>query len=73
MFPSMRWPELRRVLSRLGYDVTRQTGSHKTLEAEGRPILHLAFHDNAEIPPGLVRQILTKDVGLAVKEARDLL
>jgi len=33
------------------------------------PDLHLAFHDGQEIPPGLVRKILVRDVGLSVAEA----
>lgn len=44
-----------------------------TLESPDYPALHLAFHDNAEIPPGLVRRILTRDVGLADGEAKRLL
>ncbi len=27
-----------------------------------------AFHDSAAIPPGLVRKILTKDIGLSEKK-----
>lgn len=72
----MRWPQLRRVLKRkpLEYTITRQRGSHKTLEsAAGYPTLHLAFHDKADIPSGMVRKILTKDVGLSDKEAKRLL
>jgi predicted RNA binding protein YcfA (HicA-like mRNA interferase family) len=71
----MRWPRLRRILERepLGYRITRQDGSHRTLEAEGRPTLHLSFHDRQEIPSGLVRKILVKDIGLSVDEALDLL
>ena len=74
-YPSLRWPELWRVLSRepLNYTVERQSGSHKTLVSPKYPTLHLAFHDNAEIPPGLVRRILTRDVGLADEDARGLL
>jgi len=75
-FPSMRWPELRRVLSRrpLRYSVDRQTGSHMTLKSKaGYPDIHLAFHEGAELPPGLVRKVLTTDVGLTVSEALALL
>lgn len=75
-FPAMRWPELRRVLARkpLEYEVARQGGSHKTLVSRaGYPELHLAFHDHADIPPGLVRKILTRDVGLSEEEALGLL
>lgn len=43
------------------------------MEAEGRPKLLFSFHDSAEIPPGLVRKILVKDVGLAADEAVEIL
>jgi predicted RNA binding protein YcfA (HicA-like mRNA interferase family) len=71
----MKWPQLRRILESepLGYRITRQTGSHRTMEAAGRPMLHLSFHDNQEIPGGLVRKILVRDVGLSDDEARALL
>lgn len=75
-FPSMRWPELRRVLERrpLLYSVHRQAGSHVTFKsAAGYPDLHLAFHDRAELPPGLVRKVLCGDVGLTESGAQALL
>ena len=50
-----------------------ESGSHRTLEAPGRPRLTLAFHDRATIAPGLVRQILVRRVGLAEDEALRLL
>lgn len=74
-FPSMKTKRLLAALERkpLGYRVARQTGSHRRLEAPGRPSLTFAFHDNATIPSGLVRKILVRDVGLAEGEARKLL
>lgn len=57
----------------LGYHVARQSGSHRRLEAPGRPPLTFAFHDHATVPAGLVRKILVRDVGLAEDEARKLL
>lgn len=75
-FPALRWPEFRRVLERdpLHYEVVRARGSHKTLRsAAGYPELHLAFHDGAELAPGLVRKILTRDIGLSEAEALALL
>jgi predicted RNA binding protein YcfA (HicA-like mRNA interferase family) len=57
----------------LGYRVTRQSGSHRRMEAAGRPPLTFAFHDSATISAGLVRKILVRDVGLAEREARKLL
>ena len=73
----MRWPELERILRRspLGYEVVSQKGSHRKLESTAGypPIGPLAFHDNAEIPGGMVRKILMRDVGLTEEEARGLL
>jgi predicted RNA binding protein YcfA (HicA-like mRNA interferase family) len=73
-FPSMRGRELVRHLKRqpLGYrlDPGRSTsGSHQTYISERFPTLLLAFHDNADIAPGLARKILTRDVGLTKDEA----
>lgn len=39
----------------------------------GYPSLTFSFHDSATIPPGLVRKILIKDVGLTEEEALKLL
>lgn len=74
-FPSMKAKQLLKTLEAepLGYRVVRQTGSHRTLEAPGRPKLVFAFHDKATIAPGLVRQILVRRVGLAAQEALRLL
>jgi predicted RNA binding protein YcfA (HicA-like mRNA interferase family) len=74
-FPSMKAKRLLAILERkpLSYRIVRQAGSHRRMEAPGRPALSFAFHDKATIPSGLVRKILIKDVGLAEDEARKLL
>ena len=74
-FPSMKARELLAVLTRepLSYEVARQRGSHRRLKALGRPPITFAFHDGATIPPGLVRKILCRDVGLGEDEALKLL
>jgi predicted RNA binding protein YcfA (HicA-like mRNA interferase family) len=75
-FPSLKARELFRVLERspLHYRTTRQKGSHRRMESDqGKPDLVLAFHDNQTLPPGLVRKILVKDVGLSESEALGLL
>jgi predicted RNA binding protein YcfA (HicA-like mRNA interferase family) len=70
--------ELRRVLERhpLTYRVDHETsGSHIVLISEnGYPRrLVWAFHDGQTLPPGLVRNILKKQVGLSDEEALALL
>lgn len=60
--------------AKLGYSVKAQKGSHKKMASEsGYPQLTFAFHGGAEIPPGLVRKILVKDVGLDADAAAQLL
>jgi len=74
-FPSLKAARLLAILQRrpLGYRVVRQSGSHRRLEAEGRPPLTFAWHAKATVPPGLVRKVLVRDVGLDEAEARALL
>jgi predicted RNA binding protein YcfA (HicA-like mRNA interferase family) len=74
-YPSLKARALFRILSRepLSYKVLRRNGSHRTLISETYPQLTFAFHDGDTVPPGLVRKILTKDVGLSDDEAVALL
>lgn len=53
----------------LGYEIVRQRGSHRRLEAAGRPALTFAFHNSESLSPGVVRDILVKQVGLSQDEA----
>lgn len=74
-FPSMKGRALERVLLKapLNYRVARQSGSHRRLVAPGRPPLTFSYHDGDTVPPGVVRKILVKDVGLTESEALELL
>jgi predicted RNA binding protein YcfA (HicA-like mRNA interferase family) len=72
-FPACRGRELLAAVKRLGYTVTRQRGSHRTMDAPGRPRLLFSFHDNAEVPPGLVKKVLVSDIGLDEAAALDIL
>jgi predicted RNA binding protein YcfA (HicA-like mRNA interferase family) len=76
VFPSKRSNELFAVLTRapLNYRVVRQKGSHKKLESDsGYPPIGFSWHDGVTLAPGLVRKVLTKDVGLSIEEALRLL
>ena len=72
-YPSMKSSDLLRILAYLGYIEDRRAGSHRRLKANGRPDLTVAFHDGQTVPPGLVRKILAKDVGLSEVESREIL
>jgi len=74
-FPSLKAQQLLRILIRkpLGYRVARQKGSHRWLEADGRPPINFAWHDGATVPPGAVRALLMAKIGLTEEEAHDCL
>jgi len=53
------WPaaKARRVLAallRIGWQIKRQSGSHRTLAREGWPDFVFAFHDDEEIGPAML-------------------
>jgi predicted RNA binding protein YcfA (HicA-like mRNA interferase family) len=50
----------RRVLAallRIGWNIKRQSGSHRTLSRLGWPDVVFAFHDNEEIGPRMLSRI----------------
>lgn len=56
------WPaaKARRVLGalyRLGWQLKRETGSHKTLARDGYPDFVFAFHETEEIGPRMLARI----------------
>jgi predicted RNA binding protein YcfA (HicA-like mRNA interferase family) len=73
-FPSLKARQLLRVLTtELGYRVARQSGSHRRLQAPGRPTITFSFHDRQTIRPATVKRILCQQVGLDEDEALRLL
>ena len=57
-----QWPstKAKRVLAailKLGWQVKRQTGSHRTLAREGWPDYVFAFHDGEELGPKMLSRI----------------
>jgi len=56
------WPstQARRVLAallRIGWNIKRQSGSHRTLERNGWPDFIFGFHDGEEIGPRMLARI----------------
>ena len=66
------WPsaKARRVLSallRLGWQLKRQSGSHRTLSRDGWPDFVFAFHETEEIGPKMLARI-AKRTGLTPED-----
>jgi predicted RNA binding protein YcfA (HicA-like mRNA interferase family) len=51
----------------LGWEIKRQSGSHRTLCREGWPDYTFAFHDGEEIGPRMLARI-AKNTGLQPKD-----
>lgn len=65
-----RSTKARRVLAallRIGWQVKRQTGSHKVLSREGWSDTVFAFHDNEELGPKMLNRI-SKVTGLTPQD-----
>jgi predicted RNA binding protein YcfA (HicA-like mRNA interferase family) len=54
-------------LLRIGWNIKRQTGSHRTLERESWPNYVFAFHDRDEIGPVMLARI-AKRTGLTPED-----
>jgi predicted RNA binding protein YcfA (HicA-like mRNA interferase family) len=63
-WPSVKAKRLLSALLRLGWQIKRQSGSHKTLIRNGWPDYVFAFHDGDEIGPKMLARI-AKHTGLS--------
>lgn len=66
-WPSVKAKRLLAALVRIGWQVKRQSGSHKTLTRNGWPDFVFAFHDGDEIGPKMLARI-AKYTGLAPRD-----
>ncbi len=63
-WPSVKAKRLLSALLRLGWQIKRQSGSHKTLARTDWPDYVFAFHDGDEIGPKMLARI-AKHTGLS--------
>jgi predicted RNA binding protein YcfA (HicA-like mRNA interferase family) len=62
-WPSAKARHVLAALERIGWQVKRQSGSHKVLSRDGWPDVVFAFHDREEIGPRMLARI-AKQTGL---------
>lgn len=66
--PAVNARQLMAALRRMGFEETRSKGSHRRFEhADGRKTT-VPVHRGRDIPRGLLRQIVTIDVGCTMDE-----
>ena len=63
-WPSVRARVLLQALLRIGWQIKRQSGSHRTLSRNGYPDYVFAFHESEEVGPRMLARI-AKHTGLA--------
>ena len=66
-WPSTKAKRVLATLLKLGWQIKRQTGSHKTLARDGWPDFVFAFHDGEEIGPRMLVRI-AKHTGLGPED-----
>ncbi len=66
-WPSIKAKRLLAALLSLGWQVKRQSGSHRTLSREGWPDVVFAFHDGEEIGPRMLARI-AKHTGITPED-----
>lgn len=66
-WPSAKARTVLAALLRLGWEVKRQSGSHRTLSRHGWSDVVFAFHDGEEIGPRMLAR-LAKQTGLTPKD-----
>jgi predicted RNA binding protein YcfA (HicA-like mRNA interferase family) len=62
-WPSAKAKRVLAALLRIGWQIKRESGSHKVLSRPGWPDFVFAFHDNDEIGPKMLARI-AKNTGL---------
>jgi len=62
-WPSVRARILLQALLRIGWQIKRQSGSHRTLSREGYSDYVFAFHDGEQVGPRMLARI-AKHTGL---------
>jgi predicted RNA binding protein YcfA (HicA-like mRNA interferase family) len=66
-WPSRKAKRVFAALLKLGWQLRRQTGSHRTLVREGWPDFVFAFHDGEELGPRMLARI-AKHTGLTPED-----
>ncbi|MEW6169166.1 MAG: type II toxin-antitoxin system HicA family toxin [Pseudomonadota bacterium] len=66
-WPSVKAKRVLAALYRIGWNLKRQSGSHKTLQRQGWQDVVFAFHDSEEIGPRMLARI-AKNTGLKPKD-----
>ncbi len=66
-WPSVKANQVLATLTRIGWQIKRRSGSHRTLSRSGWPDFVFSFHDREEIGPRMLARI-AKHTGLTPED-----
>ncbi len=66
-WPSRKARQVLAALGRIGWQIKRQSGSHKTLARPGWPDYTFGFHDGEEVGPKMLARV-AKHTGLTPED-----
>lgn len=70
--PVVKGIELQKFCEKLGFEVTRQKGSHLRMQHEDGRATTIPIHANKDIPKGLLRKIIREDIEISLEEFQAL-
>ena len=70
--PVVKGIELKKFCEKLGFEVTRQRGSHIRMQHEDGRATTIPIHSNKDIPRGLLRKIIREDIKISLEEFQAL-
>lgn len=67
-FPAIKGLELKKFCESLGFNVTRQRGSHLRMKHGDGRVTSIPIHSGKDIPKGLLRKIIREDLEMSQEE-----
>ena len=71
--PVISGKNLIRFLEKIGFEITRSSGSHFRMKHPDSRITTVPVHKNQDLPPGTLRKIIREDLELDLEVFEDLL
>jgi predicted RNA binding protein YcfA (HicA-like mRNA interferase family) len=66
--PAIKGKELKKFCENLGFGETRQRGSHVRMKHDDGRVTTIPLHSGKDIPQGLLRKIIKKDLEISIEE-----
>ena len=69
--PVIKGNQLKKICENLGFEETRQKGSHVRMKHDDGRVTTIPIHKGKEIPKGLLRKIIREDLEMSLEDFVD--